>query len=101
MAEEINFDVRDNMERVVKYVNRVIADPIETAPADEFKEATYILTSAVLKSMQQAKFPGLTNEVAELEKAVASVNPTVLLLDQKDAINIFFKKTADLLEKMN
>lgn len=101
MADEIRFDIGANMDRVVKYVNRTLAVSIETAEADDFKSAADILTTTILKSMQQAKYPGLSNEVAELENASASINPNVLTLDQKDKIKIFFKKAAELLRKMN
>lgn len=101
MADEIQFDIGDNMARAIKYVNRTIADPIETSNAKEFKEAADILTSTILKSMQEAKYPGLTNEVVQIQNAVASINPDVLILDQKDAIKTFFIKVTDLLRMMN
>ncbi|MDO9614452.1 MAG: hypothetical protein Q7J86_07985, partial [Bacteroidota bacterium] len=49
MADEINYDIHSNMARVVKYVNRIKADPIQTAHADDFRKAADILTNAVLK----------------------------------------------------
>lgn len=101
MAEAIHYDISSNMARVVKYVNRVMADPIETSNADSFREAADILTTAVLKSIQQAKYPALRNEIVELENACVSINPEVLILDQKDAVKAFFIKTTDLLRKMN
>lgn len=101
MAEEIGMDVGSNMDRVVKYVNRIVADPIETTHADDFREAAGILTIDVLKTMQQEKYPGLTNEMVELEQAVAALNPEVLILDQREAVKVFFQKTKELLDKMN
>lgn len=100
MAEEIHFDISADMDRVIKYVNRTLAVPIETSHADSFRDAADRLTS-VLKKMQQAKYPGLNRELVELENASASINWKVLTLDQKDAVKAFFKKAMTLLRKMN
>lgn len=100
MAEEIRFDISADMDRVIKYVNRTLAVPIENSHADSFRDAADKLTS-VLKKMQQAKYPGLTREVVELENASASINWKVLTLDQKGAVKAFFKKAMNLLRKMN
>lgn len=101
MADEINYDAHSNMARVVKYVNRVKAEPIETAYANSFREASDILTTAVLKSMQQSKYPGLASEITELENASASIDPDVLILDQIYQVKTYFREAADLLLKMN
>lgn len=101
MAEEINMDISANMARVVKYVNRIKADPIETAHADDFRRAADILTNAVLKSMQQSKYPDLASDIVELDNASASVDPEVLILDQTYQVKTFFREAADLLLKMN
>ena len=101
MADEINYDIRSNMARVVKYVNRVKAEPIRTSYANSFREASDILTSTVLKSMQQSKYPGLVSEIAELENASSSIDPEVLLLDQMYQVKTYFREAADLLLKMN
>jgi hypothetical protein len=101
MADEINVDISANMARVVKYVNRIKADPIETAHADDFRNAADILTNTVLNSMQQSKYPDLASDIVELENASASIDPEVLILDQIYQIKTFFREAADLLLKMN
>ena len=101
MADEINYDISANMARVVKYVNRIKADPIETAHADDFRRAADILTNTVLKSMQQSKYPDLASDIVELENASASIDPEVLILDQIYQVKTFFRESADLLLKMN
>lgn len=101
MADEINYDISANMARVVKYVNRIKADPIETAHADDFRRASDILTNAVLKSMQQSKYPDLASDIVELDNASASIDPEKLILDQTYQVKTFFREAADLLLKMN
>lgn len=100
MADEIRYDIRADMDRAIKYVNRTKAVPIQTSQAESFRKATGILTG-ILKKIQQANYPGLTNEVAALENASASINPEELTLNQKDKVKIFFRKATDLLRKMN
>lgn len=100
MAGEIGYDVRADLDKVKEYATQITKDPFETTHADNIRKAADILTN-VLQNMQQAKYPGLTNEVAELRNASASINPAVLTLDQKDAVKSFFGKAADLLQKMN
>lgn len=100
MAGDIHFDMSRDMVKIIKHVNRTLAVPIESAYADNLRDAADRLTS-VLKKMQQASYPGLTRELAELENASASLNWKVLTLDQKGAVKAFFKKAMNLLRKMN
>lgn len=101
MADEIHFDASSNMERVVKHVNKTFASSAGTSQANNFKRATDILTTTILKGMQQEKYPGLSNEFVELENASASINSEELTFDQKDVVKTFFQNTAKLLQKMN
>lgn len=100
MAGEIGYDVQADLGKVKEYADQITKNPFETTHADNIRKATDALTD-VLQNMQQAKYPGLTNEVTELRSASASINPEVLTLDQKDAVKSFFGKAADLLRKMN
>jgi len=100
MADEIGYNVRADLDKVKEYADKITLDPFETSHADNIRKAADILTN-VLQNMQQAKYAGLTNEVAALRNASASINPDVLTLDQKDAVKSFFSEAADLLKKMN
>ena len=55
----------------------------------------------VLQNMQVAKYPGLANEAGAVKSAAMAINPETLTLDQRDAVETFFAKAADLLQKMN
>ncbi|MCJ7801921.1 MAG: hypothetical protein MUP82_06145 [Candidatus Marinimicrobia bacterium] len=100
MAGEVGYDVRADIERVKEYAEMITNDPFETTHADNIRKADDILAN-VLQNIQKAKYPGLTNEVAELKNASESIKPGVLTLDQKDEVKTFFSKAADLLHKMN
>ncbi|WP_286817610.1 hypothetical protein [Desulfobacter sp. UBA2225] len=100
MAGEVGYEVRADIEKVKEYAEMIEKDPFATTHADSIKKADDILTN-VLQNIQKAKYPGLTNEVAELKIASESIKPGVLTLDQKDGVKTFFSKAADLLHKMN
>lgn len=100
MAGEIGYDVSADLSKVKEYAAEITKNPFETTHADNIRDAVDILTN-VLQNMQQAKYPQLSKEAAELRNATASINPGVLTLDQKDAVKSFFHQAADLLRKMN
>jgi hypothetical protein len=100
MASEVGYDVRADIEKVKEYAEMITKDSFETTHADNIRKANDILTN-VLQNIQKAKYPGLTNEVAELKNASESIKLGVLTLDQKDEVKTFFSKASDLLHKMN
>ncbi len=100
MANEVEYDVRADIEKAREYEKMILVDPFETTHADNIRKADDILTQ-VLQNIQKSKYPSLTIEVEELKRAAASIKPGVLTLDQKDAVKNYFAKAADLLQKMN
>ncbi|MGM0654405.1 MAG: hypothetical protein ACQETR_03650 [Thermodesulfobacteriota bacterium] len=100
MADEVGYEVRADLEKAKEYAEMIEKDPFATTHADSIKKAGDALTNA-LQNIQKAKYPGLTNEVAELKNVLESIKPELLTLDQKDEIKTFFSKAADLLHKMN
>ncbi|MDT3739115.1 MAG: hypothetical protein RO257_06385 [Candidatus Kapabacteria bacterium] len=100
MANETGVDVKTDIDKVKEYADRIQDDAYATTHANDIRKAADILTNA-LRNLQQAKYPGLANDVNDLKNASESINPDVLALDQKDAIKSFFRKASDLLKKMN
>lgn len=100
MADEIKYDVRADMDKVKEAAKVITIDKFNTSHANSIRDVTNILTN-VLEKMQQAKYPELAKEVAELRNTSDSIKPDVLTLDQKDTIKTFFSTAADLLKKMN
>jgi len=43
----------------------------------------------------------LSAEAADVKSAASAINPETLTLNQRDAVKPFFRKAADLLNKMN
>ena len=100
MANEVDYDVKANMDKVKQYADKITEDPSATTHADNIRKAADVVTTC-LTQMQQAKFPELSKEAEDLKKACASIKPEVLTLEQKDAVKSYFSEAADLLEKMN
>ncbi|MFT6826813.1 MAG: hypothetical protein ACJAS1_006468 [Oleiphilaceae bacterium] len=100
IANEVEYDVQADLEKVKEYAKMISSDPFETTHADNIRKADDILTQ-VLQNIQKAKYPGLADEVSVLKNASESIKLGILTLDQKDAVKNYFAKAADLLQKMN
>jgi hypothetical protein len=100
MAGEVGYEVQADLDKVKEYAEMITNNPFETTDADNIRKADDVLTN-VLRKIQMAKYPGLTNEVAELKNASESIKPGVMTLDQKDEVTNFFNKASELLKKMN
>lgn len=100
MAGEIGYETGPDLDKVTTYSEAITEDKFKTTHADSIRKGTDTLTDA-LQGMQQARYPQLANEVAELRDASSAIKPDVLTLDQKDAVKGFFEKYADVLKKMN
>lgn len=100
MAGEVGYDVRTDLEKVREHADNITNEQFETTHANSIRKASDILTNA-LQNIQKAKYPGLTNEVADLRKASESINADVLTLNQRNEVKTYFRKASDLLKKMN
>lgn len=100
MANEVDYDVKADMDKVKQYADKITEDPSATTHADNIRKAADVVTGALVK-MQKSKFPELSKEAEDLKGASASIKPEVLTLEQKDAVKSYFEKSADLLKKMN
>ncbi len=100
MAGEVDFDIKADMDKAKECANKITENPFDTSHADEIRKAADILSNA-MQNIQMAKYPGLSNQVAEVKNAAMAIDPQTLTLDQKDAVKNFFSKSSELLEKMN
>lgn len=100
MATEVGFDVKVDIDQAKIYANDITKDSLSTKHADKIRTSADLLSTS-LQNLQQAKYPTLSAEAADVKIAAQFINPETLTLDQKDAVKSFFKKSADLLSKMN
>ena len=100
MATEVGYEVKSDIARAKQLADEIKKDPMATNHADKIRSAADIVSTS-LQNMQQAKYPGLSAEAAEVKSAASAINPETSTLDQRDNVKSFFRKAADLLSKMN
>ncbi len=100
MATEAGYDVKVDIAKANQDAQDITKDPLSTTHADKIRSAADVLSTS-LQNMQTAKYPELSAEAADVKSAAAAINPETLTLDQRDAVKSFFKKAADLLNRMN
>ncbi len=100
MAEKVGYNAQQDMTQVRTHTQKITSDPFETTHANSIREAAGILAQS-LKNIQQKAFSGLASDADGVKSAAAGIKGNVLTLDQKGEIKSFFRKSADLLEKMN
>jgi hypothetical protein len=100
MATEAGYDVKVDIAKAKQLADEITNDPMATAHADKIRSGADVL-STCLQNIQQANYPGLRAEAADVKNAASAINPETLTLDQRVAVKSFFRKAADLLNKMN
>ena len=100
MATEADFDIKVDIAKAKQYADEITRDPMSNTHADKIRSAADVLGTA-LQNLQQAKYPGLSNEATDVKSAAAAIIPETLTLDQRNAVKSFFRKAANLLTKMS
>ena len=100
MATDAGYDIKADIANAKQIAEEITKDPMLTNHADKIRSAANVLSNA-LQNMQKAKYPELSNEAADVKSAAVAINPETLTLDQRDAVKSFFRKAANLLNKMN
>jgi len=100
MATETGYDLKADIAKAKQLSNEITNDPMKTVHADKIRSGADLL-STCLQNIQHAKYPGLSAEAADVKSAASAINPETLTLDQRVAVKSFFRKAADLLNKMN
>ena len=99
-ANEIGYDVKADLQQVKQEADQIQKDPFETTHAKSIRNAADILSKS-MQNMQQAKYPALQNQMQEVRKAAATIDPDKLTLDQREAVKNFFEQSSQLLQNMN
>lgn len=100
MAAEIDYDIHRDLEELKRYTAKINTDPFETTHANSIRKSAEILAT-ILQNIQRKAYSNLTGETDGVKNAAMSIKPDVQTLDQKENIKNFFRKSANLLEKMN
>ncbi len=94
------FDIKANLDKAEDDTKQITKDPMAINHADLIKDAASRISTA-LQKMQRSEYPSLNMEAEAVNSAATAINPDVLTLDQKQTVQTYFDKAADLLEKMN
>ncbi|QJP35458.1 phage tail tape measure protein [Nonlabens sp. Ci31] len=100
MATESGYDVEADIAKAKQLTDEITKAPFVTTHANKIRSAADVLSTS-LQNIQQAKYPGLSTEAADVKSATSAIKPETLTLEQRDAVKSFFRKAADLLNKMN
>ena len=93
-------DIDTELRSAIQKAEAITNDPMDTDHSDKNKKAYHSVTEVIGK-IQGEKFPQLSDEMEEVRDAVQSIDPAVLTLEQKEKVNSYFKKAADILQQMN
>lgn len=99
-AEQVGYTVQADLDKVKALADQITQDSMATTHANSIRQAAGILSTA-MQNMQRAKFPDLTNEAQDVKRAADGIDPSVLTLEQKEAVKSFYDKSAQLLQKMD
>ena len=98
-ADMLDVDVKADINEARKNASEITEDPNKLNHANLIKSSGEIIVRA-LTTLQTAKFPTLTDDVAKVNTAVNEIDASDKTLDQKDKVNNFFKSAESLLLKM-
>lgn len=98
-AEINNVDVTSNIASAMKNAEMLTNDPEITKTSDKIRAAAEDVSKA-LKSIQQEKFDGLSNEADAVATAANKIEAKGESSQQQQNIDAFFDKAAILLQKM-
>jgi len=100
IAAEAGYDVKADIAKAKQLAEEITKDPMVTTHGDKIRSAADVLSTS-LQNIQQAKYPSLGAEADDVKSAASAITPETLTLDQRVAVKSFFRKAADLLNKMN
>jgi hypothetical protein len=98
-AEEADIDTEVEIQDLKNNVSEIKEDPQALSHANTISNVGTEIVD-LMDKMQQEKFPDISQDVQEVKTALQSIDPSAPTLDQKDAVNSFYKEAGDVLKKM-
>lgn len=98
-AEEANINTDIEIEELKNDVKGIKENPQSLTHANTINNVGTKLVN-LMEKVQKEKFPNLSQEVQEVRTALQNIQPSIPTLDQKDAVNSFYKEAGDVLQKM-
>jgi hypothetical protein len=98
-AEEANIDTEVEIQELKSNLREIKENPQSITHANTINEVGTKIVDLMEKT-QREKFPNIAQDVQEVRTALQNIEPSTPTLDQKDAVNSFYKEAGDVLENM-
>lgn len=98
-AEEANINTQVEIQELKDDVRDVKKEPQSLTHANTINDVGTRIVE-LMEKMKNEKFPDISQDVEEVKTALQNIAPSIPTLDQKDAVNSFYKEAGDVLEKM-
>ncbi len=98
-TEEANINTDVEIQELKNDVRDIKEDPQSLNHANAIKNVGMKIVN-LMEKVQNEKFPDISQDVQEVGNAVQKIQPSTPTLDQKDAVNSFYKEAGDVLQKM-
>ena len=92
-------DVQQRLSEIRQRADALQRDPASTEHALQAREA-FVMASALMEQMQQARFSGLASQVREVSDAATAIRPDQPLLRQAGEVQRFFERSANAVREM-
>jgi hypothetical protein len=98
-AEEADINTEFEIQELKNNVSEIKEDPQDLSHANTINSVGRKIVS-LMNKMQQEKFSDISEDVQQVETALQNIEPSTPTLDQKNAVNSFYKEAGDVLQKM-
>ncbi|SFF91794.1 MULTISPECIES: hypothetical protein [Salegentibacter] len=98
-SEEANIDTEIEIQELKDDVRDIKEDPQKLTHANTINDVGGKIVD-LMEKMQEEKFPDISQDVQEVRTALESIEPSTPTLDQKDAVNSFYKEAGDVVQNM-
>jgi hypothetical protein len=99
VADKNSVDINADLQNAKKEANSIKKDPMKVTHANSIKDAGQHILKG-LKTIQEEKFPDLSNAYSDVDKAFAKIEGNQETLNQKEEVKTFFQKVSSLLNSM-
>ena len=98
-SEEANIDTEVEIQELKNDVRDIKEDPLALTHANTINDVGSKIVD-LMEKMQEEKFPDISQDVEEVRTTLQNIEPSTPTLNQKDAVNSFYKEAGDVVQNM-
>lgn len=98
-AEEADINIDIEIQELKNDVRDIKEDPYSLTHANTINNTGTKIVS-LMEKLQKEKFPNLSQDVEEVRTALQNIESSIPTLEQKDAVNSFYKEAGDVIQNM-